>query len=171
MSTSDSDAGGAQPDFGSSAATTPSVGGSDPSQGRPGYGQQPPAGPQGYGQAYGQPGYAQQPYGQPGYAPQPYGQPGYGQAAPAYGPPVGYAPQWTRPTNTMAILALVMAFVFAPAGIVLGVIARKQIRQTGEQGDGLALAGIIVGGIATAFFVLIFAFMMIAFTAATSYAP
>ena len=53
----------------------------------------------------------------------------------------------------MAILALVFAFVFAPAGIVLGIVARKQIRQTGEEGDGLALAGIIVGGIATAFFV------------------
>ena len=54
----------------------------------------------------------------------------------------------------MAILALVLAFVFAPAGVVLGVMARKQIRQTGEQGDGLALAGIIVGAIACAFWIL-----------------
>jgi hypothetical protein len=67
----------------------------------------------------------------------------------------------------MAILALVMAFVFAPAGLVLGLIARKQIRQTGEDGAGLALAGIIVGGIATALFALlvvvwIFAFVTLA---------
>lgn len=59
-----------------------------------------------------------------------------------------------RPTNTMAVLSLIMAFVFAPAGLVLGIIARRQIRQTGEQGDGLALAGAIIGGIGTAFVVL-----------------
>ena len=63
----------------------------------------------------------------------------------------------------MAILALVMAFVFAPAGLVLGIMARKQIRQTGEEGDGLALAGIIVGSIATAFFVLFIVVWVIAF--------
>src|SRR3712207_711248 len=99
----------------------------------------------------------------PGWSPPPqYGPP------PGYGyPPPGY-PVWRRPTNTMAILALVMAFVFAPAGLVLGVIARKQIRETGEEGDGLALAGIIVGGIATALFVLMFAFALAAFSSATS---
>jgi hypothetical protein len=67
----------------------------------------------------------------------------------------------------MAILALVMAFVFAPAGLVLGIIARKQIRQTGEDGDGLALAGIIVGGIVTAIFVLFIVLWVIAFAALT----
>jgi hypothetical protein len=55
----------------------------------------------------------------------------------------------------MSILALVLAFVFAPAGLVLGIIARKQIKQTGEQGDGLALAGIIVGAIFCAIWVLV----------------
>jgi hypothetical protein len=65
----------------------------------------------------------------------------------------------------MAILSLVMAFVFAPAGLVLGIVARRQIRQTGEEGDGLALAGIIVGGIATALFVLGIVFWIIAFVA------
>jgi hypothetical protein len=68
----------------------------------------------------------------------------------------------------MAILALVMAFVFAPAGLILGILARKQIRQTGEDGDGLALAGIIVGGIATAFFVLVIVFWIIAFASLSS---
>jgi hypothetical protein len=36
------------------------------------------------------------------------------------------------------------AFVFWPAGIVCGFIARSQIRTTGEAGDGMALAGIII---------------------------
>ncbi|MCU1669477.1 MAG: conserved rane protein of unknown function [Blastococcus sp.] len=107
------------------------------------------------------PGYGQQP--PPAYGPPPgYGSPpGYGQQPPpGYGPPPGYPQGYgvqfyaPRQTNTMAILALVMAFVFAPAGVVLGIIARKQIRQTGEDGAGLALGGIIVGSIATALFLL-----------------
>ncbi len=63
----------------------------------------------------------------------------------------------------MAILSLVLAFVFAPAGLILGIVARKQIARTGEEGSGLALAGIIVGGLITAFFVLMIVLMVIAF--------
>ena len=100
----------------------------------------------------------------PGWAPPPGYAPGYAPQ-PGYGPPPGYPPAYGAPTNTMAILALVLAFVFAPAGLILGIIARKQIKQTREQGDGLALAGIIVGGIFTAIFVLGIAFWIIAFAA------
>lgn len=49
-----------------------------------------------------------------------------------------------RPTNTMAILSLIFAFVFSPLGIVFGVMARKQISVTGEGGVGLATAGLIL---------------------------
>ena len=55
----------------------------------------------------------------------------------------------SRGTNTMAILALVFAFVFAPLGIVFGFIAKKQIRQSGDGGSGLATAGIVLGIIFT----------------------
>jgi hypothetical protein len=78
---------------------------------------------------------------------------------------------YPRQTNTMAILSLVLAFVFAPAGLVLGIMARKQIRQTGEDGDGLALAGIIVGGIATALFALMIIFFVVAVSTAGSFGP
>jgi hypothetical protein len=128
------------------------------------------AGPQAHGMqpGYGPPpGYGSQPaYGPPGYGPPP----GYG--APGYGPPPGYG-YYPRPTNTLAILALVMAFVFAPAGLVLGVVARKQIRQTGEEGDGLALAGIIVGAIACALVALVIVlwFVAVAALAGVSFGP
>jgi hypothetical protein len=111
------------------------------------------------GPGYADPGYGQ-PYGPPGYPPPGYGASGYGMT--------GYPAVHVRPTNTMAILALVMAFVFAPAGLVLGIVARRQIRQTGEDGDGLALAGIIVSAIATALFVLVVVFWIIAFAALNS---
>lgn len=109
-----------------------------------------------------------QPYGQPGYdpyaaqasgAPMPYKQPEYG--APGY-PPVGYpAYQAVPTTNTMAILSLVFAFIFSPLAIVFGHIAKKQIRETGEQGDGIALAGLIIGYLATGAYVLFCAFYVI----------
>ncbi|HET6873887.1 MAG TPA: DUF4190 domain-containing protein [Acidimicrobiales bacterium] len=97
--------------------------------------------------------------GPPGYGPPGYGAPGYG--APGYPPPFGYR----APTNTMAILSLVFAFVFAPVGLGLGIAARKQIARTGEEGSGLAMAGIVVGGIFTGIWVLIVVGYVILFAA------
>ncbi|SDC55814.1 protein of unknown function [Geodermatophilus telluris] len=96
---------------------------------------------------------------------------GYGSAQ-AYGPPPPGWPPYRRPTNTLAILALVFAFVASPAGLVLGILARRQIRQTGEEGDGLALAGIVIGGIGTALAVLgvVVAIVVVA-TVGASFAP
>jgi hypothetical protein len=64
-------------------------------------------------------------------------------------PPYGYYNPSAQ-TNTMAILALVFAFVFAPLAIVFGHMARKQIRERGEGGSGLATAGLVCGYIFTA---------------------
>lgn len=64
------------------------------------------------------------------------------------GAPQGYGQQpQSQKTNLLAILSLVGAFVFSLAGLILGIIALKQIKQTGEQGRGLALAGIIISSI------------------------
>ena len=112
--------------------------------GQPGQSVQDGQSPPGYGQP--QPGYGQpQPaYGQP--------QPGYGQPQPGYGQPVYAHP---TPTNPMAIAALVcslagiLTIISAPVGAILGHVARRQIKEKGEQGDGMALAGIIVGWVLT----------------------
>jgi hypothetical protein len=82
----------------------------------------------------------------PGWAPPAYGPPGHGPA-PGYGPPPGYG--WRPPTNQLAVVALVLTFVFPPAGLVCGIVARQQLHRTGEGGDGLTLAAIIIGGIST----------------------
>jgi hypothetical protein len=78
-------------------------------------------------------------------AEQPYQ--GYGYSAP---PVVVAAPA----TNGLAIAALVCALagiatcgVTSVIGAILGHVARRQIRERGESGDGLALAGIITGWI------------------------
>ena len=105
------------------------------------------------GQPYQPPPSSGQPYAQPAYGQQPYGQ-----------QPYGYAPVAT--TNTMAILALVFAFIFSPAAIVLGHVAKKQIRQTGEQGEGLATAGLWLGYIFTGLYVAFCALWLIVVVAA-----
>src|SRR5262245_39756657 len=88
------------------------------------------------------------PPGYPPYPQSPYGQQTYGQP---YGYPVAGP---IAQTNTMAILSLVMAFVFAPLGIVFGHIGKKQIRLSGEQGDGLATAGLIISYVFTSLYVV-----------------
>lgn len=57
-------------------------------------------------------------------------------------------------TNTLAIISLVLGFVIPIAAIVTGPIAMSQIKRTGESGRGLALAGLIIGCVATAFWIL-----------------
>lgn len=145
---------------------------------QPGYEQQAAYGQAPYGQ---QPAYGQQPqYGQqPGYDQQAaYGQqyppqPGYGQQ-PAYGgyPQGAYAAAAPPPaTNTMAILALIFGIIVAPLGVVFGFIARSQIKRTGESGDGLALAGIIIGGIFTLLIIAYFVFIIVFLSAVASQIP
>jgi hypothetical protein len=84
------------------------------------------------------------------------------QAPPAgYYPPIPVMAVPYRRTNTYAILSLVFAFVCAPLAIVFGHIARKQIRQSGEDGDGLALAGLIIGYVACALALLAVALVVV----------
>lgn len=62
--------------------------------------------------------------------------------------PGGYVP--AAKTNSMAIAALVCSLVLAPLGIVFGHIALSQIKRTGEEGRGLAIAGLVIGYVFTA---------------------
>jgi hypothetical protein len=67
-------------------------------------------------------------------------------------PPAGFLPpvtSYSMPaagrTNGMAIAALVTSLFVPILGVIFGHVARGQIRRTGEHGDGMALAGLIVG--------------------------
>lgn len=118
------------------------------------------------GEPPGGPYYDEQPY-SPYALPAGSDSPPYG-APPPYGPPpqygqagYGYQVQPTT-TNSMAIASLVCslcgAFVVPIIGSILGIIfghiAKKQIRVSGEAGDGLAIAGLIVGYIFAGLYVL-----------------
>jgi hypothetical protein len=69
------------------------------------------------------------------------------------------------PTNTLAIAAMVLGaaevFTFgltALPAVLCGHLARKQIRQTGQSGDGLATGGLVLGYLAIIFWALRLAF-------------
>lgn len=47
-------------------------------------------------------------------------------------------------TEPTAIGGFILAFIFWPAGIILGHVARSKIRRSGEQGAGLALAALTI---------------------------
>ncbi|MEU8422360.1 DUF4190 domain-containing protein [Micromonospora sp. NPDC048835] len=99
----------------------------------------------------------------PGYAAPGYPAPGY--PAPGYPPQYpGYGYPQPPKTNGLAIAAFVLALIgftsciTAPIGAILGHVAQKQIRLSGEGGAGMAKAAIIVGWILTGFLVLIILF-------------
>ncbi|GLZ57263.1 DUF4190 domain-containing protein [Micromonospora sp. NBRC 107095] len=128
----------------------------------------PPAGQQPYATQPDQPAYElpaeRSPYGPPGDQPS-YGDQRPQQSAhwsqqppyPPQGPYGQYGPPPSGPgrrTNVLAILSLVFAFVFPPAGAVLGHVAKRQIRTSGEDGDQLATWGLILGYVFTVLTVL-----------------
>lgn len=75
------------------------------------------------------------------------------------------------PTNTLAIISLVLSLVgVSLGGVICGHIALSQIRRTGESGHGLALAGVIIGyafiGVGVLFLIGYVLFFLILFGAA-----
>lgn len=67
--------------------------------------------------------------------------PGFGAPPPPY-PPASY-PVPVK-TNSLSTLSLVFAFVFAPAGAVLGHLGLSQIARTGQRGRDRALIGLVL---------------------------
>lgn len=103
-------------------------------------------------------------------------------SVPPYGPPQGFPPysgpplyQPVQPTNGLAIGAMVVSLVAAfaafatcgvggvlgIAGAIMGHVAKRQTRERNEQGDGFAIAGIVVGWISFAIGVVAVAVILI----------
>jgi hypothetical protein len=105
-------------------------------------------------------------YGYAGPAMPAYPPPYAGPGMPAYPPPYAYA--GAGRTNGLAIASLVCSLgglvtcISAPVGIVLGHVARRQIRERGEDGAGLATAGLVIGYVLTGLAVLILGLYLVA---------
>jgi hypothetical protein len=98
----------------------------------------------------------------PGYfppvsAPQPVG---YGPPPPGYAPPPAPEPG----VSVLAVLAIVAIFFITPGALVLGLVARSQIRSTGQRGMTMAWIGIVIGAIGTLFYLAVAAYVVWLFT-------
>lgn len=79
--------------------------------------------------------------------------------AAAYPPPIGLQVVPAAPTNGLAVASLVFGLVglflfpvIAPLlAVIFGHLARGQIRNSGEGGGGMAVAGLVLGYLALAF--------------------
>ncbi|WP_343708930.1 DUF4190 domain-containing protein [Mycobacterium sp.] len=137
--------------------------------------------------------YPDYPY--PGPPPGPQQPPPYGYVPPPYGGPVGYGPPmypgpydpyqpYPSQTNGLAVASLVtsiagvvlgiplaifcyIGWVIPVVGAVLGGIALGQIKRSGQQGRGMAIAGVAIGSATAALLVLI----MVIVTAAALHSP
>jgi hypothetical protein len=90
--------------------------------------------------------------------------------------PVWPAPTAEERTSGLAIAALacglgqlLVGFPAGIAAIILGHKARRQIRQTGEQGDGMALTGLVLGYVGTVGLAVLVLAALLFFVAATSH--
>jgi hypothetical protein len=103
--------------------------------------------------------------------PHPPAYPGY--AADPYDP---YRPAKPPGTNGKAIASLVTSVAGlllcglpSIAGIILGIVAMRETKRTGQDGFGLAVAGLVIGSVVVALVVLYIAFIII--IAATTGSP
>ncbi len=101
------------------------------------------------------------------YPPPPYqGAPSTPPSAAPYQPPTpshpasypAYGTQPSEPSQGLAIAGLVLAFVAAPVGLILSIVAAVKLNKQGGS-KGVAVTGIVVGAILTllALAVIVFA--------------
>ena len=105
--------------------------------------------------------YAQQPYqqsAQPGatYPPQGVYQQG------TYGYPVQQQPSW----NGMCIAGFICSFLTTIVGLILSIVGLRQVRQSGEKGQGLAVAGIVISVVRVVLILVLVVLVYIGFAVA-----
>lgn len=106
------------------------------------------------------------PYGKPTDAAPSYSAPAtYGQPAP-YGDPaqgVAYGAPAEDPGKTLGIIGLVLCFVFALAGLIVSIIAKKKSEAAGFMNNTPAKVGVILGWVFTIIGFIILVIYIIAF--------
>jgi Domain of unknown function (DUF4190) len=96
-----------------------------------------------------------------------------------YAPSAAYPPGAIAPrrTNSLAIAALccgIGQFVFGPLtgipAVILGAISLRQIRDTGEDGRGMAITGVVLGAVGTVLLILAIMFIAVIVHTASAHA-
>jgi hypothetical protein len=90
-------------------------------------------------------------------------------------PQVTYVQQiQSTSTNGLAIASMVLGIVWvwwigSILALIFGFVARKQIRERGEKGDGMAIAGIVLGCVGAATLILVIILAIAGVHHATNY--
>lgn len=63
--------------------------------------------------------------------------------------------------NEMSIITGILCLVFPFAALITGIIALKQVEKSGERGKGLAITGIVIGGIMVAIVAILFVLFIV----------
>lgn len=116
---------------------------------------------------------------QPGQAPLPYNgtippAPNYQPhgpvppANPGYMPPTGpqgyYPPTPNQKWNTLCIIGFALSFFMPLIGLILSVIALRQINRSGEKSKGMSIAGIAIGAVLTVLDIIVAVVIVSAFS-------
>ncbi|WP_182066843.1 DUF4190 domain-containing protein [Curtobacterium sp. ME12] len=59
------------------------------------------------------------------------------------------------PLSLLAVVAIALPFVAPIGGLVVGFLARRDVRLTGDRGDGIAFAAILIGATLTLFGIIV----------------
>jgi len=70
------------------------------------------------------------------------------------------------PVDPLAVGALVAALPVPPVGLAQGIAALRRLRSGKRRGTGLAVAGVVVGGVLTAFWALVATLLVVGILAA-----
>ncbi|WP_326545729.1 DUF4190 domain-containing protein [Mycolicibacterium sp. ND9-15] len=99
---------------------------------------------------------------------------GYAYAPVPYDPYRGMKPQGTNGIAVAALVISLVSLVFCglPSiiGLILGIIAMRDTRRSGQDGYGLALAGVIISGIPIVLWVLYWLFFVVLFAGSFTFA-
>ena len=98
----------------------------------------------------------------------PYQTPQQQQVPPA---PPGQVPPGMvaqQQSNAIAIIGLILSFLFWPAGLVCSIIGLKKAKELGGSGHGMALAGLIISSVFAIIALLVFVLTIIAAIAVES---
>ena len=79
------------------------------------------------------------------------------QPSPAAGAPTATSP----PSIILPLAGLVLVFVFAPLGFIVSIIALRRLNQPSALAKGLAVAGIVIGGLFVAAMLVLIALLSI----------
>ena len=69
-----------------------------------------------------------------------------------------------EPVNELAIVGVITAVLFWPVGLFTSLVARREVRKSGERGEGLAVIGIVISALSGLLWSILFLALLVGAT-------